>query len=102
MQYDVILSGPIAGDPEFRAKFAQAVVTVRQKWHGCSVWNPAMLDQERPYKWCIRQCVNAIMNDASETCVLVLLKGWNRSPGGVMEWALCRCLGMRIVEISEI
>jgi hypothetical protein len=100
--YDVILSGKITGDAEYRLKFAQAVVKVKTVFPCANVWNPAALPDDREYRWYIRQCLRAIMDDAGPTCVLVLMKGWNRSPGAVAEWAVARCLGMPVVKLWEL
>ena len=100
--YDVILSGRIDGEPEYRVRFAQAVVKVRTKMPGAKVWNPAELESGREYKWYMRRCLHAIMEESKETCVLVLLKGWNRSLGAVAEWAVARCLGMPVVRLWEM
>lgn len=100
--YDVILSGPISSDPEYRRKFAAAVVRVRARMAGARVWNPAELPAGREYGWYMRQCVLAIMDEAKPTCLHVRMRGWNRSPGSVAEWALARCLGMRSVRLEEV
>jgi hypothetical protein len=100
--YDVILSGRITGYADYRLKFAQAVVKVKTVFPGACVWNPAELPEGREYAWYMRQCLMAIMEDAKPTCVLVMLKGWNRSKGAVAEWAVARCLGMPVVKLLEL
>lgn len=100
--YDVILSGRITGNASYKSDFALAVVRVKQVMPGAKVWNPAALDEGRDYKWYMRACVRAIMEEAAPACVHVRLQGWNRSPGSVAEWALCRCLGMPSVGIGEL
>jgi hypothetical protein len=100
--YDVILSGPITGHAGCRERFALAQVHVQQRMPGASVWNPAVLEEGREYRWYIRVCCLVILDEAGPGCTLVLLKGWNRSLGSVAEWALARCLGMRCVRIGEM
>ena len=100
--YDVILSGKITGDADYKLKFAQAVVRVKTAHPGASVWNPCLLPDDREYRWYMRQCLRVIMDDASPTCVLVLMKGWNRSPEAVAEWAVARCIGMPVVKLWEL
>lgn len=102
MEYDFILSGPISGNERYRVEFALASGMLRQKVPGAKVWNPAMLEEGRDYKWYMRKCVAAIMDEAKPTCVHVRMKGWNRSLGSVAEWALCRCLGMPSVGLEEV
>lgn len=94
--YDVILSGRITGEPQYKLRFAQAQVAARAKRPGARVWNPAVLPPDREYAWYIRICLHVILDEAAPGCVLVLLKGWNRSLGAVAEWAVARCLGMVI------
>jgi len=93
--YDVILSGKITGDERYRLRFAQAYVAARAKRPGARVWNPALLPEGREYRWYMKKCLHVILNEAAPGCVLVLLKGWNRSPGAVAEWAAARCVGMK-------
>jgi hypothetical protein len=96
MAYDVILSGKITGDDEYRQKFAKAYAGVRARRPGVRVWNPATLPDDREYRWYVRTCLDVIMNEAAPGCVLRLLPGWNRSLGAVAEWAVARCLGIKI------
>ena len=100
--YEVILSGPISGKEGYKLAFAQAQVKVHGKLPRANIWNPAMLPEGRTYKWYMRVCLQVILDEAAEGCVLVQMKGWNRSLGSVAEWAVARCLGMRCVEIGEL
>jgi len=102
VKWDFVLSGKISGNPGYRVDFALAVAAIRARYPGTEVWNPGTLPDDRDYRWYMERCVEAIMRDAKPTCVHVRLKGWNRSPGSVAEWALARCLGMRCVELGEL
>lgn len=96
--YTVILSGGITGRKNYREEFAVALVAARVRWHGAKVWNPATLPAGREYRWYMRKCCAAILEETDEQTVFVRLKGWNRSLGAVAEWALARCLGLKVVD----
>lgn len=99
--WDVILSGPISGDAQYRVKFAQASVRVKALMPGAQVWNPATLPQGREYAWYMDRCFEAIRRHAAPRCVVLMLPGWNRSPGAVAEWAYARCMGLRVIGIGD-
>lgn len=112
MTYDIILCGPIAGYADYKAAFGKVKAELRQEWiadynrrvkagedpkalkYLPEVWNPAEMPDGREYAWYMRQCVEAIMG--SPQARVVMLPGWSASPGATAEWALARCLGMRI------
>lgn len=96
--YKVILSGVITGREKYREEFAAALVAARLRWHGAKVWNPAELPPDREYRWYMRMCCGVILNETDEQTVCVRIRGWHRSLGAVAEWALCRCLGISVVD----
>lgn len=101
MAYDIILSGRITGNTNYRRDFALAVVQIHRKDPNLVIWNPAELEGGRDYRWYMRKCIHAIMDEAAPDCVHVRMPGWNRSLGSVAEWALCRCLGMKCLHLSD-
>ena len=97
--YDVILSGPITGVPDYAVRFALAYSNIRQRvFHATGalpeVWNPATLPAGRTYDWYIRRCVDAIF--ASPGATVFLLPGWCDSKGARAEHALAVSLGMKV------
>lgn len=102
MEWDVILSGPITGRPEYKREFAQAVVKVHAVMRGVKIWNPAELPAGREYRWYMVQCTEAILKGAKDGCVLVTLEGWQDSPGARAEVALAESVGMRVVGVDEL
>ena len=102
--YDIIMSGPITGVPDYKERFAIAHVLARQefrtaKGREANVFNPAMMEDGRAYLWYMRQCVNAILDSPSAT--LVQLDGWQDSKGARAEYALCVSIGMVIRDTSK-
>ncbi len=95
--YDVFLSGPIAGAPDYRVRFAQAQVFVHERRHGARIWNPAVLAGGRSYAWYMRECIDALFVSA----LVVLLPGWESSPGALAEVALARALGIPCVSLDQ-
>jgi len=97
--YDVILSGPITGVPDYVVRFAKAYVQQRQRaFHATgmlpNVWNPAALPAGRTQAWYMRRCVDAIF--ASPGATVALLPGWWHSKGAMAEKALAVSLGMKV------
>ena len=99
-RYDVILSGAISGDAGYRAVFAMATNRARHRWPGRRIWNPALLPQGREYRWYLRECLEVIL-DAPQKATVVMLEGWERSPGAVAERALAVAIGLEVVEERE-
>jgi hypothetical protein len=99
-QYGVILSGRISGDAGYRTAFALAEYHGRCRWPGRKVWNPALLPQGREYRWYLRQCLDVVLW-APETAVVLMLDGWERSPGAVAERALALAIGLEVVEMGR-
>lgn len=99
MNYDIILSGPITGVPDYVQRFAIACCSVRHEVYRAtgklpSVWNPAELDAGRTNEWYMRQCVDAIFDSPNAT--MVMLPDWHVSKGAREEHALALCLGMKV------
>ena len=97
--YDVILSGPITGVPDYAVRFALAYSNIRQRvFHATgvlpAVWNPATLPAGRTQAWYMRRCVDAIF--ASPGATVFLLPGWCDSKGASAEHALAVSLGMKV------
>lgn len=92
--YDVFLSGPITGRPDYRAEFGAAEAWVRDRHPRAVVWNPCFTPQGRTYAFYMKRCVAALFGSA----VVVLLPGWRQSPGACAEYALAKALGIPCVE----
>ena len=100
--YEVVLSGKITGDPEYRRRFAELLVRVRCRWHGAKVWNPGELEDGREYLWYMRRCLDVIMNRCRPGARIVRMRGWHRSAGAVAEWAVARCFGLEVVDERDV
>ena len=91
-KYDVFLSGPISGVSDYKLRFAKAFVRVKMANPSARIWNPGVLPDDRDYEWYMRQCVDAVFDSLS----VVMLPGWEDSPGAVAERALARALGIPV------
>lgn len=98
--YDVFLSGPITGCPDYAADFAAAELAVRQRLvradgRALNIWNPAKLPPDMTYAWYMRQCVEAVF----DTAHYAMLPGWEKSPGAIAERALAQSLRLPEIKI---
>lgn len=96
--YDVCLSGPITGVADYKVRFAQAVVRVLSARPGVRIWNPAVLPEGRTYEWYMRQCTDAVYDSAA----VVMLDGWEQSPGACAERALALALGIPVEQLPKV
>ena len=97
-RYDVILSGPITGVPDYVQRFAVAHVSAVRDFVSANgrhpnIWNPASLPRDRDNVWRLRQSVEAVF--ASPDAVIVMLAGWRDDKEACAEHALAVCLGLR-------
>ena len=100
--YDIILCGGIKGVPDYRERFAVALVSVRRKQLQAgtkrqSVWNPAVLPDGRTEEWYIWECLKAIKSSPHAT--LVMLPGWAKSSSAMLQYALGLYLGRKVEEL---
>ena len=83
----IYIAGKITGDPDYRAKFADAQRQIEAQGH--IVLNPATLPEGMEPKDYMRICFAMI--DCADT--VFLLPGWQGSPGAQLELAYCRYIG---------
>lgn len=100
--YDIILCGPINGIPDYRERFAIALVNVRRKQirEGTKrqkIWNPAILPEGRSEEWYIWECLKAIKSSPHAT--LVMLPGCRLSNRANVERAFGMFLGRKVEEL---
>lgn len=102
------LSGPMSGIPDFNAAaFFRATDTLREK--GYTVINPhelpepditGMSELEAWAEYLARDVV--LFAKITSPVVLVLLPGWERSRGSLLERAVAKHRGFRIVTYGDI
>ena len=86
----IYISGPITGDPHYRAKFAGAEVAVRQTGH--EPLNPAKGDKGLSDTDAMRRAVRMLLRAEA----ILLLPGWEQSSGAFAELMLARRLGLTV------
>lgn len=87
----VYLAGPMSGLPDFnRAAFNAAERMLREL--GCNVLNPARQPDGLEYEEYMRRG----LADVEAANVIVLLPGWNHSPGAIRELARAIQPGLRV------
>lgn len=76
----VYIAGPMTGLPEKNIP-AFNLMGHALKLQGANVYNPASLDQTKPYPWLIRQSMIML----TSCYKVVFLRGWEKSTGGDIE-----------------
>lgn len=76
-----MISGAISSDPDYQQKFAACATVLRGL--GFHIMNPATLPKTGFKHWQYMH-VTLAMLDVCE--ILILLPGWNNSPGAIMEF----------------
>lgn len=90
----VFLSGPISGDPDYKAKFSEARAFYQQM--GYIVLNPAILPSDLGYAEAMRICFAMI--DCAD--IVVSLPGWADSAGASLERKHCLLIGKPVREYA--
>ena len=98
----VYLSGPISGNPDFRETFAKAKKDLEDKG-GVQVINPAVLaDIATPCALDYEDYMSLDEALIRRADTLLLLPGWQKSPGCNRELGFAEALGKTVYEYSEI
>ena len=97
----VYLSGPISGDPDFREAFANAKKDLEEEGV-YEVINPAVLvDLAPPGVLGYEDYMSMDEDMICKADVLVLLPGWQKSPGCNRELGFAEALGKTVYEYSK-
>lgn len=93
------IAGPMSGVPEFNyPAFAEKAYQLRQT--GVAVISPHELhpaDPTIPWDWYLRRDLTELLKCSQ----VVLLPGWENSPGAQLEHHVATALGMRIIYPGE-
>lgn len=92
------ICGPMSGLPEYNyPAFNAAEKAIRERF-GCRVLNPARQPDGLEYdEYMRRGCADVV-----SASVVVVLDGWRKSPGAVVEMATALIHGRRVVEYAEV
>jgi hypothetical protein len=89
---NIYVSGPINGNPNYKAAFGSAAAELRRD--GWTVYSPTDLDVAG---MSLREMLGIECGYiCREATAIYMLKGWEHSSGAQAEWALARALGLRI------
>lgn len=91
----IYIAGKITGDPDYRAKFADAQRQIEAQGH--IVLNPATLPEGMKPKDYMRICF-AMIDVADEVW---FLPRWAESEGAAIEWRYCRYAGKAHILLAE-
>lgn len=99
MATKVYISGPMTGYENFNyPAFNQA--EERLKAAGHEVENPAKNPDPDPKTW--ENFMRMALKQLCECDIVVVLPGWEKSRGAVIEVGLAETLGMKVYEIGEM
>lgn len=94
----VYIAGPMSKKPALNyPAFYGAEALLRERF-GCTVLNPARHGHGLKYEEYIRRG----LADVESANVIVLLPGWNHSPGAIMELARAIQLNLKIVLFEDV
>ena len=91
----IYIAGKITGDPDYRAKFADAQRQIEAQGH--IVLNPATLPEGMDPKDYMRICF-AMIDVADEVW---FLPRWAESEGAAIEWRYCRYADKAYILLAE-
>lgn len=97
--YDTVyICGPMSGLPDFNyPAFNAAEVAIRERY-ACRVLNPARQPDGLTWEEYMRRgCADVV-----SATVVVVLPGWQKSPGAVIEMATALIHGIRVVMWEEM
>lgn len=95
----VYVSGPMTGLPGLNfAAFNAAAAALRQR--GMTVVNPAELNPDPDATW--RECMRTDIAALCTCDAIVLLPGWNRSKGALLEHTVAEALGLQVFLAHEV
>ena len=94
--YAAFLSGPVDEVPDYRVRFALAVVRFHGMRPGAAVFNPAELADDRDVRWQVRQRLDALFDSE----MLISLPDWVDCPLCRAERALAEFLGLPVMDID--
>ena len=101
----IYLAGPMTGKPHLnRAVFAEATGVLREM--GAVVYNPAgtLMSElvEKGHKEASAAWRENVRFMANHCDAMVMLPGWEDSPGAALENELARTMGLTVMEYSEV
>lgn len=94
----VYICGPMSGLPQFNYPAFREAETLIRKRYGCRVLNPARQPDGLEYdEYMRRGCADVV-----SATVVIVLPGWQKSPGAKDEMACAAIHGIRVVMWEEL
>jgi hypothetical protein len=94
----IYIAGKIAGDPEYKKKFADAEDALWRKYPDAYIFNPATLPEGLTSDWYIDMCQLMI----KKSDVVYFLPDWPLSKGAQLEMRYCNYIGVKIDFLYEV
>ena len=93
----VYISGPMTGKPDYnRAAFFRAAEELMKQWNYVPVHTAWMVDQLSREDY-MRMALQMML-----TCdAIYLLKGWDSSPGALMEHSVAQACGLALIYVED-
>lgn len=91
----IYLSGSITNEKDYKKKFLDAAEKVKAICGNETIFNPSTIDLGKDATW--QDYMKIDLKILLECSSIVMLEGWEKSKGALLEWNIARALNLKIL-----